>query len=134
MIVSTCINKGHEFTTDEFLQTCPRCRSNMQVQMITEPKALSLENRFLIAAQNLERVVDETFAKMLIAQDEYFDDTNDSKKHDAYLIANKAYEDAEKAASDLAKWRITLDEVKCRLEQVEGVVSYKIREEKEAAA
>lgn len=133
MIVSTCINKGHEFTTDEFLQTCPRCRSNMQVQMITEPKALSLEIRFLIAAQNLERVVDETFAKMQIAQDEYFD-TNDPEKHDAYLIANKAYEDAEKAANDLAKWRTTLDEVECRLEQVECVISYKIREEKEAAA
>lgn len=119
MIVSTCIEKGHEFTTDEFLQTCPRCRSNMQVQMITEPKALSLETRFLIAEKKLQNEVDIAFVKMQDAQDEYLD-TNDPEKHDAYLIADQAYKDAENAKEKLARNYLKLREIEYLLEKIEA--------------
>lgn len=108
MIVSTCIAKGHEFTTDEFIQTCPRCRSNMQVQMITEPKSLSTETRLLIAQQKQKQAGDAAFARYMGAQENFFkaqdDNAPESRQlelHDEYCIAEKNYNDENNRLADI---------------------------------
>lgn len=95
MIISTCIDKGHEHTTAEFINTCPTCGSNMQVQEIIEPRALSIETRLIVAREKQKQIIDAAFARYMGLQEAIFDaqDNNAPAAREQQLRAE--YEKAE---------------------------------------
>ncbi len=71
MIVSTCKDRGHEFTTAEFIHKCPRCGAPMQVEMIIEPTKLDRATKLLIAEQKLIADLETAFCEQATILNNY---------------------------------------------------------------
>lgn len=118
MIISTCIDKGHEHTTAEFINTCPTCGSNMQVQEIIEPRALSIETRLIVAREKQKQIIDAAFARYMglqeaifYAQDNNAPPAREQQLRDEYASAKTAYEAAENRLNKILKALADLREI-----------------------
>lgn len=108
MIISTCMNCGREHTTHEFINSCEKCRGNIEVRQIIEPRALSIETRLLIAQEKQKHIIEAAFSRYIGLQNAIFEaqDNNapaarEQQLRDEYTGAKAAYEAAENRMADI---------------------------------
>jgi len=115
MIISTCLDCGREHTTHDFINSCEKCRGNIEVREIIEPRALSTETRLLIAEQKALIAIEAAHAADLRALDAYADNPND---HNAQASA-RATENYNNAEARLRDVRQALADLR-RIEEIAG--------------